>query len=409
MSIQPSDAITNEVAAVVSLTKQMLDAYRSWGSRIVIGDVQQMLYTDMLDFVNFRMETIQSCLLLIEHQAIADSLGLSRSVLEHYLLFILMCRGRKFFRLQDLTKLTESEFKQRLREELTDLEDKRSRGETNCIEIRKYPRAKRHLMYVFEGLKSREDPDFIVPIHYFHFQDFVPETMRLRDEAYFRYPHEVDYDAEAKSAVRRNQEETTSSYKHYLSYDALLQCLELNDLMSSAEAARIEAHYTFLGRYLHPTNRAARDLHNRNNVFSARTEIGLNQDYTATAFLLAALYTCYLTAGLLNEVASLLEGAPQKYIADPGTGELRMLTSTVVARFPYFWFLFNDPPLYDRFYYCIHYATDDELREWNGYAGVPVDRVPFEPHIYQRLCDGLGGWSNVRLGTYMSPIASQRL
>lgn len=73
--------------------------------------------------------------------------------------------------------------------------------------------------------------------------------------------------------------------------------------------------------------------------------------------------------------------------------------------FPYFWFLFNDPPLYDRFNYCSHYATDEELQAWGGYAGVPYDRVPFSQYIYSHLEQALrGGWSN-RCGVYRSPLA----
>ena len=37
-----------------------------------------------------------TCLLLIEKGKIADALGLSRSLLEHYLLLMLMSRGRKY-------------------------------------------------------------------------------------------------------------------------------------------------------------------------------------------------------------------------------------------------------------------------------------------------------------------------
>lgn len=96
------DPLTGEIARVVGSARAMLDAYASWGRRISYGEVYHAFYGDMLEFVNFRMETADSCLLLIQNSKVSDSLGLSRSLLEHYLLLMLMCRGRKFFQLQDL-------------------------------------------------------------------------------------------------------------------------------------------------------------------------------------------------------------------------------------------------------------------------------------------------------------------
>ncbi|WP_435601421.1 hypothetical protein [Streptomyces sp. C10-9-1] len=84
----------------------MISKYAAWGGNIRHGEIHYALYDEMLEFVNFRAETADSCLTLIENRKIADSLGLSRSLLEHYLLFVLMCRGRKYFQLQDLSSLT---------------------------------------------------------------------------------------------------------------------------------------------------------------------------------------------------------------------------------------------------------------------------------------------------------------
>jgi hypothetical protein len=108
---------------------------------------------------------------------------------------------------------------------------------------------------------------------------------------------------------------------------------------------------------------------------------------------------------LLDEVAGLVEQAPDRYMADPGTADLRALTARVPAQFPYFWFLFNDPPLYDRFNYCIHHATNDELAAWGSYEHVPYERVPFDQHVYSHFKNTLNGWSNSRCGVYTSPLA----
>jgi hypothetical protein len=101
--------------------------------------------------------------------------------------------------------------------------------------------------------------------------------------------------------------------------------------------------------------------------------------------LLGHLYVCYLLAAILDKVANFFEQAPGKYMADPGTANLRSAAARVPAEFPYFWFLWNDPPRYDRFNYCVSHATDEELAAWGGYERVPFERVPFSQHIYSHL------------------------
>jgi hypothetical protein len=401
-NLDGSDTLAQEIARVNQLTWSMLEEYVSWSSKISYGETYYVLYGDMLDFVNFRMETADSCLLMIERRKIADSLGLSRSLLEHYLLLMLMCRGRKCFRLQDLSALSEADFKARFEKQDAELRGLQAQAKTQCLAVKKYPRAKRHLMYVFEGLRSNDESDFVIPAHFFHFQEFNPEIMRLKDEDYFQY---YQPESEAKRRDRDYQQELVFRYRHYLSYGALLQCLELNDLVDSATIARIEAHYTFLGKFLHPTHNAARDLHEHSNVHSGKTAIGMDHEYSTVAVLLAALYVCYKVAGLVDEVAGLIENAPSKYVKQAGTDALRGLTARVATDFPYFWFLFNDPPLYDRYNYCSHHASDEELAAWGHYSNVPKERVPFDQHIYSHLEHALGGWSNARCGVYRSPIS----
>jgi hypothetical protein len=396
------DRLTREIERVNQLTRTMIDEYVAWGEKISVGEVQYASYDEMLDFVNFRIETADSCLLLIENEKVGDSLGLGRSLLEHYLLFTLMCRGRKYFRIHDLSgSLNEREFKARLAEEQEKLRELQAKGETQCLEVRRAPRVSRRLMYVFEGLRGNDDPDFIIPAHYFQFQHFRPEVMRLKGEDYFEY---YERDPETRKALKGHREDAALNYKFYLSYDGLLECLELNDIVDAAVISRIEAHYTFLGKFLHPTHNAARDLHDRNNWLSGSTRVGMDYPYSKVAVLLASLYVCYLVAGILDEAAGLIEAAPVKYIGRAGTEELRALTSSVPEKFPYFWFLFNAPPLWDRFNYCIHHATDQELEDWGGYTGTPNERVPFDQHIYGHLQSALGGWSNQRCGTYSPPV-----
>jgi hypothetical protein len=395
------DRVMDEVQSVNDYTRALLAEYVAWGGKIKTGEIHQWMYNELIDFVNFRMETAHSCLQLIEQDRIADALGLSRSLLENYLLLILMCRGHKYFRLQDRTDLKEGEFKDYLLGQQEELKIKQEAGTTDRLAVQKYPRAKRHLMHIYEGVKAESEPMFMVSAHYFHFKEFRPEVMRLKQGDYFEY---VAYEPGTLKILKGHQEDAIGVYKHYLSYDALLTCLELNSLADHAAMARIEAHYTFLGQFLHPTDNAARELHESSNVYHGKPAIGMDRPYSSVARLLASLYVCYLVAGVLDEIASLHDNAPRKFISEPGTEQLHSLVSRVSTKYSYFWFLFNDPPLYDKFIHCVSHATEDEVVSYGHYSNAPNDLIMFNQSVYGHLKEALNGWHNVKVGTYTSPL-----
>jgi hypothetical protein len=402
--IEPYDcgvaSIEDEIAEALELSQDMINAYVGWYDSIRFTDIRNLVYSNMFDFVNFRVETADSCLGVIRQSKIADSLGLSRSLLENYLLLMLMCRGRKYFQLRSYESATPEEFEGHLKEQQAKLEEHGKTSDTGALCVAKYPRAKRHLMYVFEGLISQDD-DLVIPWHFFRFQEFRPEAMRLKDIDYFEY---YDPGPEIRRAQKDQRGIATDLYRFYLSYDALLQCLELNGLVDADVIARIEAHYTFLGKFLHPTHDAARLLHENSNWHSGRTAIGMGQAYAKTSVLLAAIYVAYLLAGILDEVMGFVESAPKMYVVDPGTADLRSLTRSVGQRFPYFWFLFGGPPLWDKFNHALYHLDNDALASYGGYANVPDSEVAFDSDIYGHLVSAIRGGHNVRVGTYRSPI-----
>lgn len=397
-----STVLDQEIQRVSDATRAMIDAYCQWNEKIGAGEIEYALYGDLLDFVNFRIETADSCLILLERERVADSLGLSRTLLENYLLFMLMCRGYKFFQLQDLSgeALTEGQFKARIKEAQEELQRLKEAGAATYVDVKRYPRAKHRIMYVFEGLKDKEDPTHMVPMNFFQFQEFRPELMRLRDDKYFQY---YEHDKDTKKVIQGHVDAEAWRYKHYLAYDALLHNLEINGIIDAGGNARIEAHYTFLGKFVHPTKDAARDLHERSNRHSRRTGIGFDQRYDRQAKLLASLYLCHLVAGILDEIAGLIEKAPSKYITDAGTVDLRSATARAPEEFGYFWFLFNEPPLYDRFNYCVHHASQEQVQQWGGYENVPADLVPFNKELYSNFKWSLNS-QRTNLYTYQSPL-----
>jgi hypothetical protein len=397
-------ALDTEIAIVNKHSRNLLNEYVEWGQKIKSGQIENTLYSDLLDFVNFRLETVDTCLMLIEKEKIADILGLCRSVLENYMLLMLMCRGHKFFRLQNLEDMTPADFDKYFLTQQQELEKRQRAGNTSCLGVEKYPYAKRHLMYTFEELKDQSEPDLKIPLHFFEFQEFNPETMRLRDEDYFVY---YQPSPSVTKAQNEHRQETNLKYRLYLSYGALMKCLELNDIADEATQTRIDAHYTFLGKYLHPTHDAARELHQRNNVHKRQTVLGFDQPYEKTAILLASLYVCFLLTGILEEIAGLLENAPPRYISDADTTELRSLTDQTQQSFHYFWFIFNEAPFYDKFMYCIHHASNEELATLKHYSNIPGERITFDMRIYGHFKGALSSSFNERCGDYISPLISR--
>ena len=140
-----------EIARVNEHSRNLLNEYLGWGQKIKTGQIDNTLYSDLIDFVNFRLETVDTCLLLIEKEKIADALGLCRAILENYMLLMLMCRGHKLFRLQNLTEKTktDAEFNAYFLTQQQELAKQQKAGSTSCLAVKKYPRAKRHLMYIF--------------------------------------------------------------------------------------------------------------------------------------------------------------------------------------------------------------------------------------------------------------------
>ncbi len=220
--------VADEIDRASKLARDILSEYVAWYDKIQYGHERHAIYGEVLDFVNFRAETADSCSLLLDNRHVADALGLCRSLLENHLLFMLTCRGTKFFEAAD-THLTGAKFKQELQDKQAQVEQLRKDGKTPCLGVEAYPRRKGFLMYIYEGWNSPDPelPGFRIPHHYFQFRQFNPEIHRLKDENYFRY-YEPTHQQEAADKKQRLEQE--DRYRFYLSYDALLQCLELNGL-----------------------------------------------------------------------------------------------------------------------------------------------------------------------------------
>lgn len=371
---------------------RLLEAYSEWSDRFKIGKVHYITYDDFVEFVNARMETVSSCQILLKNDRVADTLGLCRSLLENYLLFILICRGTKYFRLLSMKGKSDADVKKKLRE------DKKNVGKGGLVAVEPHPKLKKHLMYIFEGLKSSDQPDYKIPYHYFSFQDYNPETMRLPDDGYFTYHSRSE---SLKSKLVEFQKGQVYLYTNYMSYTAMLECLRINGIVDEAAIRRIEAHYTYLGRFTHPTNRTFQELRQRSNYHSGKTMIGFEFPYEKTATMLAYTYVIHLAVGLIRELADAFDKSPKDYLKDSGSDEIRKLIDELENKYHLMWFIFNEPTEYDKFVYVIHHLNDEEIKAiGDDYHKVASTLVTFDKHIYRRFESSLGGWDNRRVGRY---------
>jgi len=385
----PANRLEAEVAAALQTVESMLSAYREFSSAVKIGESQWAFYDEIVDYVNMRVETASTIALLTREERIADALGLARSLLEHVVLLRLMIRGRQHIRVEEPSRRSGAEWKEALRKAQDELSELHAKGEAlTCLRVIENPRRSKQLVWIFEGPVIDDEPDLVVPIHYFHFKDFRPEQHRLKDDGSLDwFPRNYEGLKTLRKAKARHKSEAAFRYDHYLSWGAMLGFLKLNELADAAEIERLEGHYTFLGQFLHPTHEAARRLHEQDNFHMGGTRVGLEQRYDRVAVLLAALYSVWLVRAALEEVADMYDSAPARYVKSAPTQSLRKWIELVPERFSYFWFVSNRAPLWDRFEHAVRVSPDAS----GGYADLPDEGIKFEWNTYERLRKALVG------------------
>jgi len=370
----------------------ILEIYSNWWRKFEHGEVSYSLYQDLTEFVNERMETIDSCRVLLENKRISDTLGLNRALLENYLLFMLMCRGKRYFRIRKLKKSDKID---------KIIESERHKiGTNSLVEIKKHPTLNRHLLYIFEGIKSSDDNSFI-PYHFFSIKEFDPESMRLDDNDYFTY---YDADDTVRARDLQYKKEQRFMYQHYMSYEGLLNCLRINEITDEAAIHRIQAHYTYLGKFLHPTHEAFRSLRERSNYHSECTIVGAEYPYERSAILMAYTYTIHNAISYLDELVNILDNAPTENFKSSGSDDVHTIINEMRERYNYFWYIFNGPPDHAKFNYVIHHLSDAEFEAiGKDYRKVDPNMVTFDKNIYGSFQEAMGGWSNRRVGSYTPP------
>jgi hypothetical protein len=388
-----SKPLEAEIEFASSGLERLFEEYANLWDKVQIGQIHNLFFDDLAEFVNLRFETLSSAGILLKNGRVADALSLCRTALEGLLLFQVITQGHSHLRLQKFEDKSQLEAAYKKAKELLDT------GAASFVSVKKRRRDRLALQYEFKGLNYSEDEPLRIPLHYFLFQEHQPQSHRLKTWDYYSA---IPIEGEFLRALNEQHENSKSTYNNYLSYQSLKESLELNHLIDSDMSKRLEAHYTFLGNFVHPTNNAARNLHERNNNHNGGTSIGLPNGYASEAILLGYLYVLNLAHSYIEMLVSLIKTAPGRYIAEFSSIELDELIADQRLRFEYFWFLSSKAPRYDKFRAALLPQLFKKYA--SNYLSIPDSQVPFDFRIYERFIQSLGGWSNSSIGTYDSPL-----
>lgn len=389
--VSSEELLSAEIALAKNHLDNLLDAYVQLSKSIQTGEVHNTFFDDLNEFVNLRMQTVKSAVFLLERNCVADALSLCRPILEHLLLFKLMTRGSRYFKIQ--TFKSTSGYKAGL----SSAKDRLRNGRVQYVDVRKHPSRKNSLVYIFEGLQSNQEEPFLIPLYYFLYQNYDPKSHKLKIWKYF---NPITVDKELIKAFKKHKQESQDANNNYLSYRALLDGLHINRLFSDRTEMQINAHYTFFGNFLHPTNRAVRDLHLQNNVFESATGIGLGKPFSPSSVLLGYLYLLYFAVELVGDLLSIYTGAPKKYIHKIDDSKIAPLLQSVTTTFGYFWFVGEKAPDYDKF----RTACGKRARKNSSWRNISDGSVSFDYNIHERLKNAITGWQNPVWGQYPNPI-----
>lgn len=393
MTQSGSKQLEAEIEVASSCLERLFEEYGNLWDKVQVGQVHNLFFDELAEFANLRLETLSSAAILLKQGRVGDALSLCRSALEGLLLFQVITQGHSHVRLQKFEDKGQLEVAFRKAKELLDA------GTASFVSVKKRRGDRLALQYEFKGPNYNESEPLRIPLHYFLFQDHQPQIHRLKTWDYYSA---IPIEGEFLRTLNEQHESSKNTYNTYLSYKSLKESLELNNLIDPDMSKRLEAHYTFLGNFVHPTNNAARNLHEKSNNRNGGTSIGLPNGYSSEAILLGYLYVLNLAHSHIETLVRVIKTAPARYITEFSSTEIDEMIEIQRLRFEYFWFLSSKAPRYDKFRAALLPRLFKKYSK--NYLSIPDSQVPFDYRIYDRFIQSLGGWSNPAIGIYDSPL-----
>lgn len=373
---------------------ELVEAYKNLFANVTYGKVGYSLYSDYTEYTNYQFKLIEDITLLNDRHSYQASLALLRTVFEHYLLFMLMTLGKVHFRLFTIPK---GKTKQdTIKQWNKDIASKRLKNETHAIKAAPYSFDPSVISVTYEGpyVDGKKGKGRLVPFYISVYQQFDADAANLE----FNYLDMSPLYEKRTELFKKRKTENKYLYRHYLSYGAILYSLRINNFSSLSIQPRIEAHYNFLSKFVHPNNAAKMHLRATNRVISRPEDLELLSQENKTLQLLINLYAVSIAIGYLRTLIRVIEEAPKLHFKQADFTALKARLDELEGKYDFFWFIYNSPHDYDRFYSSVR------KKAYRGkqfdFKNLPNKDVMFDKAILSRLQNIQLGVSNKLVGAY---------
>lgn len=378
---------------------KLCESFEELQKTITWGKVGYSLYSDFFERLKFQLRSIINITNMVQSGFYKESFASLRPVLEYYLVYTLMTKSKKYFEL----------YKKKRGENIHDAVARMNKGiqgakkekATNVVKAIRYKRTDDLVAVIIEGpfVDGKKSNRNRVPYHHFLFEKFYPNQAILDEKDYFNY-RSAKYSRQFNARSRQNQIEQKWLKQHYMSFEAILYNLQLNRLLTKQSKLRVEAHYLFLGKFIHPNNGMIGMLKTDNSDYTHKPL----SDFLEPNFnlsLLGMLYSGYILSNLIDTILYVLTNAPKLYIKKVNDEQIRNLLDKFYKDYDYFWFIHNKPHDYDKFQQCV--AGIGKKKAPSDFRLIMDKDVKFDQDILNRIQRLQLTQSSTICGTYTRP------
>ncbi len=285
------------------------------------------------------LRTLNNIIGLVEKNFFKESFILLRTVFEKFMFFWLMFEGKRY-RWTTTYKIIPN--KNNNPKDARDItyqmwENKKKDGDVAFENVKKIDCSKQDkiiVTYEFEGLKDKIKPkNEIKPIYNFILEEYKPENAHLSSVENLSensFPFIISY---SDKNIQKYM------YNNFFYIKNLIRNLKINNLVDNTMANRINVHYNFMSKYVHPS-KASIDIWLQFNKSSYPNYSKINSDIYRELIL---LYICRLIYLYLKTYVNYYKNDDNKKDCEKYENlieELNRISNDI-------WFFDNGPLQYD--------------------------------------------------------------
>jgi len=346
-----SNQTFTEHRQLISLVNDLLEAIDKLPSDIEWGNSIWFQDSEFLDFMRIQALSLQHARDTIIQGYYRDAYHLIRMVFEAYFLFRLISTCDKYPRRIKIARGKRDQSLDHARRRVIQ-QIKKKFGK---LLIKLYEEDKHTLVAIVRGIQmvdeNGNDTGRILPFYYSVWQQYRPIEHHLRGKS----PKEKlstsrflegEWSGMQKRSRGQADENHSQLYRWFLNFDKVLENLRINSVLNKKTTTRVIVHYNFLSNFSHSTSDSIKNLLRLQNSYmlgGSGTLISYNHYHSE----LALLYICHLLSMYLEH--AIYYFTTWCRIRIKNTEAYCSLCQKVKEDFGYFWFIFNEPHLYDRF------------------------------------------------------------